>query len=79
MPSNLTDEEFTDAISLADNMGNEAIGDELERLAVREREILERLMPSQDPDGSIREITIFNIVILSAAAARVRDKANKSA
>jgi hypothetical protein len=63
----LTDQEFLDAMALVETIPHYKVAEELERLAVREKEIL-----GLEMDAEMREITIYNLTILSAAAARMK-------
>jgi len=63
----LEDQEFLDSMALVETISHMKVSEELERLAIREKNIL-----SLDIDAEMREITIYNMVILSAAAARMK-------
>lgn len=67
--SEITDKEFTDAMAIAEHISDEAIIEELDRLIEREKSILDE---ETDIDPEMREITIYNVIIMSTAVARIK-------
>lgn len=65
----MTDQEFADAMALVEYISNDKVIEELERLIEREKALLEKHTSEGDPD---REIILYNITVLAAAAARIR-------
>lgn len=66
-----TEEEWKSNLQLSQKLNDSEIAEELERLANREKEFLERIDPKFQDYESIRDITIFNIIILCAASERL--------
>jgi hypothetical protein len=68
MIDGLNGAEFRDAMAMADNLSDEAIAEELYRLAARELKLLEL----SGGDNETREIIIYSTVALSTAASRLK-------
>lgn len=63
----LNEKEFVDGLNLINYLSNEKLSEELYRLAEREKSFIHNEM-----DPEFREITIYNMTILAAAAAKIK-------
>jgi hypothetical protein len=68
MKDSLTAEEFKTAMMLVNHLDNNTVSEELERLSQRELDLLN--VPTITPED--REIILYNLVVLSAASARIK-------
>lgn len=68
MKDYLNDIEWIESLNLVENIKNEVLADELVALSDRELEMLKNV----DNDEDLRTVLVYNISILTAAAARIR-------
>lgn len=74
MSEPLTPEELKDIQEVGEHMRHVDVAEGLEQLLSREKVLLEQ---SDLGEGEARQITIHNITILAAAAARIRGQAER--
>ena len=67
----VTIEEWTEHMAVAEVLPNAELAKELERLAEREREILNAADVNEAGYEEFREITLYNITVLAASSARL--------
>lgn len=68
MGFNFTDEEWIDALNLAETKSNDRLIEDLEILVDREKKFLEH----SSLDAEAREIVVYNIATFASAIARVK-------
>jgi len=67
----VTIEEWTEHMAVAEQLPNTELAKELERLAEREKEILNAADIKDDGYAEFREISLYNLTILAASSARL--------
>lgn len=68
----MSEEELREFTAVADKLTDSELSEELERLALREKELITNLDVKTPDYENIREISIFNMTVLAASSARLK-------